>query len=297
MIEEFSYVKTLKTRSEREFINFQMYLLVTSRTITKWLYYTPVTPHQVILFSLILGVVSSVLIIQESKLLVIIGSIFLFYKNVFDKVDGSLARAKGLVSRRGRFYDSITDFIVSFCLFAAMGYKLYSVYDNYLVYIICFAALISSMLQCSFFIFYDVSYIKFSGKETINRITEEITSDDLLKEEKFTLLLQRIFLVIYGWQDKLMAKLDKYFYNKLKEARVHNEVQAQQLDSIWYYHRTFLALASILGIGTHIVLIAVSALIGRFDYYIVLNLILLNLLLIFAIVYHYASVKSRLKIN
>ncbi len=126
---EFSYVTTLKYQPEDTFLNFQHYLLFTSKQITKFLYKTSVTPHQVILFSLIIGLTSSYLIIQENKVLVILGAVLLFYKNVLDKVDGSLARAKGMASRRGRFYDSITDFIVSFALFTAIGFKFYLKYQ------------------------------------------------------------------------------------------------------------------------------------------------------------------------
>lgn len=295
MIEEFDYQKTLKTRSEKEYVNLQMYLLVSSRTITRLLYYTPVTPHHVILFSLILGVTASVLFVKDSMPLVVIGAVMLFYKNVFDKVDGSLARAKGLATRKGRFYDSLSDFIVSVCLFAAVGYSLATAYNNSFMYLVSFAALISSLLQCSFFVYYDVTYVKFSGKNSINRLTEEITAEDLVNEDRFTLFLQRIFQLIYGWQDKIFYCLDMKCYNSLRVQFVKNETQESRLSLLWYYHKKFLTLSSSLGIGTHMVLIALFAIIGRFDYYIVLNLILMNLLLIFAFTYHYVSVKFKMK--
>lgn len=294
---EFQYEKTLKTRADNEFVNVQMYYLLTSKSITKWLYHTSITPHQVILISLIFGVLSSVLIIQDNELLVILGAILLLYKNVLDKVDGSLARVRGTASRRGRFYDSISDSIVSLCLFAAIAYKLSISFNSYSFVLICFVALITSMLQCSFFIYYDISYIKYSGMTTINRLIESITEEDLKEEDKFTLLLQKIFLIIYGWQDKIFAYLDKYFFGRLKNKYVKDDKQLERLESLWYYHRSFLAMASVLGIGTHMVMIALFAVIGRLEYYLVLNLILLNLLLIFAIVYHYASVKSKMKLN
>jgi phosphatidylglycerophosphate synthase len=297
MPEEFQYEKTLKNRTDNEFVNVQMYYLLTSKAITKWLYRTPITSHQVILISLIFGILSSVLIIQDSELLVILGAILLFYKNVLDKVDGSLARVRGTATRRGRFYDSIADFIVSLCLFAAIAYKLSMSANSFCIALICLAALVTSKLQCSFFIYYDISYIKYSGMDTINRLIESVTEEDLKEEDKFTLLLQRIFLIIYGWQDKIFAYLDKYFYGKLKTKYVKNEKQLERLNSFWYYHRSFLAIASVLAIGTHMVMIALFAVIGKMEYYLVLNLILLNLLLIFAIVYHYASVKSKMKLN
>jgi uncharacterized membrane protein len=70
-----------------------------------------------------------------------------------------------------------------------------------------------------------------------------------------------------------------------------NENQISNINSIWYKDKSFLSISSLLSIGTHMVLIAVSAVIGRFEYYIVLNLILWNLLLIFSVFYHYYHAK------
>lgn len=286
---EFSYTDAIKYKEGETFLNFQNYLLFSSKQITKFLYSTPVTPHQVILFSMIIGVASSILIIQYNIVVVIVGAILLFYKNVLDKVDGSLARAKNMDSRRGRFYDSISDFIVSFALFTAIGIKLNSVYHSVWVWVVSYIALIISMLQCSYFVFYEVSFIKQTGKNTINRLVESITEDDLKSEDKFTILLQRIFQVIYGWQDYIMYSIDKFFVSKLKKNF------SGDINNIWYKDKPFLSISSLLCIGSHMFLIAVFAVIGSFEYYLFVNLIVLNLLLIFCVLYHYYHIKTALK--
>jgi phosphatidylglycerophosphate synthase len=296
---EFDYSETLKTRPDETFLNFQHYILITSRTITRVLYKTPVTPHQVILFSLIIGVLSSFLIIHDNRIVAVTGAVLLFYKNVLDKVDGSLARAKGLASRRGRFYDSITDFIVSLALFTAIGFKLYFTYENCIVFVLAFLGLIFSMLQCSYFIYYEVAFIKQTGKDTKNRLLETVTKEDKLGEDKFTLLLHRIFQVIYGWQDYLVNRVDSYFLSRLaKKLQLdptgNIKYQIANIKDTWYKDRSFLSIASLLSIGSHMVLIALFAVIGKFECYLFLNLILWNLLLIFAVFYHYYHVKRRL---
>jgi phosphatidylglycerophosphate synthase len=298
--QEFSYEKALKYQTGDTFLNFQHFLLFTSKQITRLLYNTNVTPHQVILVSLIFGIAASVMIIQDNRIVVIIGAVLLFYKNVLDKVDGSLARAKNMTSRRGRFYDSISDFIVSFLLFTAIGYKLYQIYHSNLVWIVSYAALIASMLQCSFFIYYEVAFIKETGKDTINRLRENVTEEDFLMEDRLTILLQRIFQLIYGWQDYLIHVIDKFSLAVL-EGQVSSgynskiENRKSQITNIWYNDKPFLSLSSLLCIGTHMVLIAVSAVFGCFEYYLVLNLILWNLLLIFCVFYHYYHAKVIIK--
>ena len=297
---EFSYESTLKHPADDSFLNFQRYLLFSAKQITKFLYNTPVTPHQVIFFSLLIGVLSSFLIISNNEIIVVIGAVLLYYKNVLDKVDGSLARSKNLASRRGRFYDSISDFIVSFSLFTAIGWKLNQDYNSIWVWIICYTALIASMLQCSFFIYYEVAFIKQTGKNTINRLLEAVTEEDLKKEDKFTILLQRIFQVLYGWQDHLVYKTDKFSLSIVKRQMTSSnkskiENHKSEIADVWYKDKSFLSLSSLLCIGTHMVLIALFAVIRKFEYYLLLNLILLNLLLISAVFYHYFHTLSILK--
>lgn len=290
-MEDFLFEKTLKTKPDDTFFNIQSYFYITSKQITKLLFYTRITPHQVILISMIFGFAASFLLIQDKFYLVAAGAVLLFYKNVLDKVDGSLARAKNLASRRGRFYDSISDFLVSLAVFVAIGFKLSSKYNNPVFYVISFAALIFSMLQCSFFIYYQVAFIKYSGKETINRLLENITEEDIASQDKFTILLQRIFQLIYGWQDYIVFKIDSFFLKKLK----YRFGDVPMLLDFWYKNKSFLTFASILSIGSHMVLIAAFALAGRLEYYLFVNLILWNLLLGLAVIYQYISVKNRIK--
>jgi phosphatidylglycerophosphate synthase len=289
---QYSYEKTLKTKADNDFFNLQSFLFVTSKQITRLLYHTPVTPHQVIFLSMVFGITASYLFIQTDRLLIIIGAILLFYKNVLDKVDGSLARAKGLDSRRGRFYDSLSDFIVTLTTFSAIGHVLYLKYNDNIYIILSVAAMIFSMLQCSYFIYYQVSFIKSTGKETVNRLTEQITAEDLQSQDKLTLLLQRLFQIIYGWQDLLFMKLDKMLLNKLLSS---TGAQVTDAEILWYGNKPFLTMASALSIGTHIFLICVFAVINCFEYYLFMNLICMNLLLIFTVLYHYISTKKLLK--
>jgi phosphatidylglycerophosphate synthase len=219
----------------------------------------------------------------------IIGGALVFCKNVLDKVDGSLARLKNLTSRRGRFYDSISDFIVSFFLFTSIGYYFYQMKypDIYGVYV--FVAFITSMLQCSYFIYYEVSFIKYSGKETINRLTETITEDDKINQDKFTTFLQRFFLVMYGWQDYLFLKLDRYLYFRFLKKLMKLHSYPSDIKGVWYYNRYFLTLASSLCIGTHMVLISIFSVFRSFEIYLYINLVVMNIIIVVSIIYHYFS--------
>jgi len=291
--ENFDFSKASKTNPENTFLNLQSFLFVTSKQLTKFFFYVKVSPHLVIFLSLLFGIAGSYLMIKESMIVSIAGSMLLFYKNVLDKVDGSLARAKNLDSRRGRFYDSISDFIVSFCTFFFIGYYLFKQNGEVWSIVLSFLGLIFSMIQCSYFIFYQVSFIKASGKETINRLDESVKEEDKAGD-KFTLFLQRIFLLIYGWQDKLIIRFDKFLCRNLIRQLTEKNIDEQTIRKTWYENKTFLTMASSLSIGTHIFLICTFSVIKEYKVYLFINLIFMNLLVILFSINHYISTKRKL---
>ncbi|MCX7877211.1 MAG: CDP-alcohol phosphatidyltransferase family protein [Ignavibacteria bacterium] len=278
--------KSLKTNPQDDFYNLQLLLYAGSRQITKILYNTSITPHQVILISMVFGILGSVMMVNSEFYVILTGSVLLFFKNILDKVDGSLARAKGMDSRKGRFYDSISDFVVTLSMFSAIAYELYQKYENLTVVLIAFIAMIFSMLQCSYFIFYQVSFIIITGKKTVNRLIERVTEHDLISLDKWTIFLQKVFQIIYGWQDLLFYKLDGILLGKLsKNSKCRDDV----IRGIWYKNKLFLTMASSLSIGTHIFLICICSLMRNFELYLFMNLIIMNLLLILSVFYHYKS--------
>lgn len=293
MTEKFEYEKTLKTPADNQFLNLQSFLFVTSRQLTAVFFKLGVNPHQVILLSMIFGLAASLLMIQQNFYAVLAGALLLFYKNVLDKVDGSLARAKGMDSRRGRFYDSISDFIVTLASFSAIAYSLYAEYRSIYLTLFVYAGMVSSMLQCSYFIFYQVSFIKLSGKNTVNRLIESVTPKDITSQDRWTTFLQRVFQLIYGWQDKIFFELDKILFARFSSGK-QKTFSRKQIEISWYGNKPFLTLASSLSIGTHIFLICLAAITRRFEYYIFVNLICMNLLLLLSVIFHYKSAKKQL---
>ncbi len=47
----------------------------------------------------------------------------------------------------------------------------------------------------------------------VNRVTEEVRTEDTAGDRP-TLFLQRVFQLIYGWQDRLVLRIDLWCSNK-----------------------------------------------------------------------------------
>jgi len=81
--------------------------------ITRLLVKTPVTPNQVTIISLILGIASAAFFSHGAHTYTIIAGLFYFISTVFDQCDGEVARYKQMTSDFGKTFDIIVDSIVN----------------------------------------------------------------------------------------------------------------------------------------------------------------------------------------
>ncbi len=81
---------------------------------------TPVTPNQITMFSLVLGLISGYFFWQGTTSMVQLGAVFLFWTNVFDCADGMLARTRGTSSVIGYILDGMVDYITHIVVFSCI---------------------------------------------------------------------------------------------------------------------------------------------------------------------------------
>ena len=93
--------------------------------ITGFLIRTPVTPNQVTVISLILGIIAAVIFSFGGHTHTITAGLIFFLCIVFDQCDGEVARAKHMESEFGRAFDIIVDSIVNAAIVAGITFALY----------------------------------------------------------------------------------------------------------------------------------------------------------------------------
>ena len=84
-----------------------------SRFVSGLLSRTPVTPNQVTIISLILGIISGVFFSLGEYTYTITAGLLHFLSTVFDQCDGEVARLKQMETEFGRKLDIIVDAIVN----------------------------------------------------------------------------------------------------------------------------------------------------------------------------------------
>ena len=278
----YEYKKSLKSSLSDELIN--TYLLRPLAGLIVWvLYRTPITPNQVTIASTIAGLVAAGLYLKNEALYTAVAGLCVTLKDVLDSADGQLARAKHQYSRRGRFLDSIGDFVVDVAVFGAIGWVLFSSSGDWRMIVLSILGLIGITLRVSYHVFYQTSFLHLEEKYQVNRVTEDVTINDL-SGDPVALRLQKVFQLIYGWQDRLMLRVDTW----CRRGRADRNFL-----SAWYSDPKGLRLSGLVGIGTELFLLMVCSVFNRLSLYLVLNVFLMSGIVMLSVFYRrlYLSVK------
>jgi phosphatidylglycerophosphate synthase len=247
--------------------------------IVRWIYNTPITPPQVTIIALVFGIVAAFFLARQEYLYLCAGAILIQIKNILDTVDGHLARARNTPSRIGRFLDSIVDFTTNLAFYIAIGFHLESQNFPAGIWVLSSLAFLSSQLQCSYYVFYTVSYAHNVNKQTASRVDETVREEDNTVysdpyKQKILMILQKLFLLLFGWQDRIMIKIDrwslKYFDNS---------------PSNWYLNKKILTMTSCLGLGMQLFFISLSSLLDQLYFYLWFIIVAGNFYWLFLIYY------------
>jgi hypothetical protein len=295
----YSYRNSIKSDKSDELIN--TYLLRPIAGILVWvLYHTPITPNQVTIVSIVSGIIAAFFYLKGTANAFVVAGLLITLKDLLDSADGQLARAKQQQSRTGRFLDSIGDFVVDTAVFSSIGWTLYKLNSDWFMLFLALLGLIGISLRVSYHVFYQVHFLHLQKQYENNRITEEVRNDDLVKGG-IELRLQQIFQLIYGWQDRLIARIDGWSMKSFRREwkRSTRSVQLTQVSrplegyNAWFSDTLALRISGLLGFGTELFLLMLCSVYNKLELYLYLNLFLMNGILIICIMYRRFVLSAR----
>jgi len=270
----YDYKKSVKSSLSDELINTYL-LRPLAGLVVRVFYRTPITPNHVTFASTIAGLVAASLYLKGDAFLTAIAGLCVTLKDILDSADGQLARAKQQYSRRGRFLDSLGDFVVDVAVFGALGWVLYASSGDWRMIVLSILGLFGITLRVSYHVFYQTSFLHLEQKYEVNRITENITTNDLTGD-LVALRLQKAFQLIYGWQDRLMLRVDTW----CRHGRADREFLIH-----WYSHPMGLRLSGLVGFGTELFLLMVCSLFNALALYLVLNVFFMSGIVLVSVLY------------
>ncbi len=272
----YSYKNSVKSDISDELVNVYVQRPLAG-LITRAVYRTPIIPNHLTIAAIFFGTAGGLILgLSDSHLTA--AALCLYAKDILDSADGQLARAKHLYSRRGRFLDSIGDFIVDAFLFGGIFFLLqrngYSVQSAFAVSLIGFLGI---CMRVSYHVYYQTSFLHSQLEYRNNRVTEEFRGEDY-EQDALTMRLQKIFLFLYGWQDRLIQRLDEWC---LKEVMARRRSVPEE----WYQDNNGLRLGGLLGFGTEFFALTVCLLLESIQSYLVYTLVIANGVWLTAILY------------
>ena len=269
----FNLEKMNKVPREAQFFDVNGLWYFFNGWLVRILYSTPITPNQITFLSLVLGLLSAGFYVSGKPDALVWGAVFLYGKVILDNVDGNLARARGVSSRFGRFLDSLADFLVTVLVYIGATFYLVQENGDIGLWYLGFFALLFGFIQSTYFVFYLVSYTSSLGSYEKNRVDETITRKDEAEAEEneslvWSLKLQKLFGWVYGWQDRLVERLD--FFSR-KASKVSEKEEAE-----WYGDKGFLTAISPLCLCTNNVMLAVFSLLDQVELFFILLISVMN---------------------
>ena len=118
-----------------------------SGLITGLIVKTPVTPNQVTIVSLVIGIVAAVFFSHGAYICTIVAGVLYFVSTVFDQCDGEVARFKHMESDFGRSFDIIVDSIVNAAIVIGITIAIYKTNGSGLTIVVGLLAMMGIVIS------------------------------------------------------------------------------------------------------------------------------------------------------
>lgn len=281
----YAYRQSIKSDVSDELVNTYLVRPIAG-VLVRLLYITPVTPNQVTIAAILAGIISATVYLGGTAAMTATAGLLLTVKDLLDSADGQLARAKKMYSRAGRFLDSIGDLVVNLLVFTAITCVLFLRSGDATVIPLGFIAFLGTTLRVSYHVFYHTSYLHLQSSYAINRVREDIKEEDYAVDPT-TFRLHRVFVFLYGWQDRMMDALDRWC--------IGGSIQEGDFARSWYSEIVGLRLAGFLGLGTELFLVMLFSVTYRLEEYLYANALGMNGVWLVSVLYRKYWLAPRLR--
>jgi phosphatidylglycerophosphate synthase len=233
---------------------------------------TPITPNQITVSSLIVGLTGSLFLYQAffgqlwqqtwwqqtwlvREHLFLLSGLFLFASVILDCADGQLARARGGGSRFGRILDGVVDALVLLPAYVILGFGILQEFGQFWIWIATVAG-VSSWIRTAVYDRIKGIYLArtnpvggaANGLETVDDVRA-----DYERARQSGSLLERVLLRIYLTFLTVQDQLASGDTNDTTHEQTPEEIASYRKS-----HRLTMRLASMMGLGTHMLLIYTS---------------------------------------
>jgi phosphatidylglycerophosphate synthase len=280
------FESVLKSREVEDPINLWVHRPL-AYGLVALLYRSPVTPNQITLLSLMVGLAAGTCFIVGTPALMLWGGALLWTSAILDGADGILARAKHAFSELGRALDGTADMLVAVATVLPAVYHLWVKHHDVALLGVAPLAIGTAVLHIYLYDFYKESYLQmttptWNGRPErladVEARLARVKAQDGTLAERFA---SKLYVDLVRAQNKLISMTDP--------AAVRDGLQFQvSPDANDVYRRNNRGPMqgwALISLAPHSYLMAISAMFDRIDLYLLGRLVIANLLFAFLLVW------------
>jgi len=266
---------SLKTIEAEEIFDLILFRPI-SFLFVKLIYNTNITPNQISIVAMVVGVIGGITYSFGTHSDFIIASSLYFACNTLDCADGQLARLKKNGTLLGRAIDGFIDYIVSTTIYICLGIAVTKISGNaFYGWALAVGGGVSAALQAFYFDFYRNSFLQY-----VHGMSSDV-NDEIREFEEEKEKLKKV-------KGRPIAKLliNAYLFYSRRQSKMVRSKTTFTVTPEQYYkdNRLLLRLWSWLGSTTHMVMLMFFSIINRIDLYLIFNITICNVLFIIFLV-------------
>lgn len=267
------YRLTLKQIETEEFSDLILYRPL-AFGLVKIMIPLPVTPNQLTMISMILGVFAGILYGFGLYATTIAAAILFLAANVFDCADGQLARIKRNGTKTGRIIDGLADYItgIATTLGIAIGYST-AYMEPHFWWILVFASSVSMVIHSVVLDYYRNEFVSITTGKVQTALDEYLE----FKEEYERLQKEngsRIEMAII-W---IYLKYTKFQMSRIPQT--HGSDDLVTPESYFRKNRLIIRLWTLIGSSSHITIAIICSFFNRLDIFLWIVLLVQNSLMV-----------------
>lgn len=246
------------------------------------------SPNMLTVISIITGLMAGYLFRSNLLLINIYGMILLIFSDWLDSSDGQLARMTGQSSKIGRILDGIAGNLIAISIYINLSIRMMTEGYSYLIVILTILSAVSHSIQASIADYYRNAYLYYvyGNDKSEFESSENILSQFYLTGSKscFAKKLFIGFYFLYTRQQESYSKAFQIFHfivnYKFKEIPdfVRKAYRMNFKSTIKYYN--------LMTINSRNIIIFVSLLLNNPLYYLLFEIVILNLVLLYVYIIH-----------
>jgi phosphatidylglycerophosphate synthase len=248
-------------------------------------YRSPITPNQITLLAMLIGLAAGACFIQGSPAAMLWGGALMWTSAILDGADGILARAQRSFSDLGRALDGTADAVVAIATVLPAGYHMWATQHEALKpFVLLPIAIAGAILHIELYDYYKESYLqmtdpRWSGRP--ERIADAEARLARVKEQRLglaALIASHVYIGLVTGQTRMVALTNPWGSRERLDFKVSDE-------SVAIYRRNNkgpMKLWSVISLAPHSYTMAILAMLDQLEWYLWIRLVLCNVL--FAIV-------------